>query len=288
MKKWTLLISILAVVVGCQKRNQNIAEKLKVESEEVIRLNQQKIDDVNKQQAAIDQLKVGGQPASIYLSGSLIQDNTQSPPKTVEPLKIELLGGVGKNGKRAGVELKDKISVDKSEAPAQSDVSNLGNYINIGCTNLNAADTANLKEMKLNFYTDKARGKDFLSVIAKRVFICGPVRANHPLVYFSAEEVHFMNATIHLKENLINMALRAKVVGVHGTNVVIHKAKPVSLSGRSDEAKISLIADGKLFGTGTLSIQSEGGTYTESGEPKKDDKKAEPKKEDTKKDEPKK
>lgn len=264
MSRWVLTGLLVLVSVACQKRSQNIADKIKGEAEQSAKDIETKSADLKKQQAEVEVLKVGGQPATIYLSKNLTQESTSGHVTPIESLKITLRGGVSKNSRRSDVDLQKKILIDKSEVPAQSELSKAGTYINIGCNNLPAADIGELKEEKLKFESDKLRGKDFLTVMATRIFFCGKASSTHPLVYVSAEEIYLNDATIELKEDLLNLAIRAKILGLRGNSKILHKGKQVSLESRSDDAKISIIVDQKTHGTGTLEIKSDGGNYFDS------------------------
>lgn len=274
MKVRILAILALFALAACQPKSENIAEKLKKQSEDIQKETDKKIEDINKGKIeAESKLSSGGLPATVNLSKILIKDSSAKELQPIDQIKVNLSTGLGKDGKKANIDTKKLVQLDDSASSAAAEPIPAKTYINLGCSNLSAADTGDLKLVKARI------SRDTFFLNAARVFVCGKQVSKHLLTLVSANEFFFSDASIDMKDNAYSMVIRAKTLVLYGKNKISHKGKPSSAAFSSVGPQISILVDEKLHGTGELEISSEGSSFqaTEapntSAEPKKEDKK---------------
>lgn len=272
------VVVALFALAACQPKSDNIAEKLKKQSEEIQRETDKQIENANKERDKLKALLTsGGQPADIFLSKTLIQDSSSKDLKPVAQLKVVRTVGLGKDGKRVELDDAALVQMDSSIVSAASEPLPAKTYINFGCDNLPESDIEGLKLVKPKLFKQK------LDLFAARVFICGKQKATNTYMDVNANELILSNSEIQLKDNTVNVVLRAKTLVIVGKNKIQHVARKSEKASASSKVVISILAEEKLHlqdSSAELEIISEGSSYQAPdkveapADPKKDNKAA--------------
>ena len=255
--------------MGCQNRSENAAEKLKKQNEEIQREAEKQINEAKKTlEEAMAILTSGGQPAEVYLSRVLTTNKSTSDINPIDGIKIQWLGGLGKDGKRAPVNIKKALQLDSSKAPENANPIPEKTYINIGCNNLPESDIQNYKPIKgTTASSDKTASRDSFVAIAARIFLCGKISTKQSLTQVTASEVILQDANIELNDSMLSFAIRANIIVMQGKNKISFKGKNSDMPSQQATGSISVLAESKLEGEGSLEIISEGSSYVATDKP---------------------
>lgn len=159
------------------------------------------------------------------------------------------------------LKLSDTTSAKMTEA-----VNTARTFINLGCTDLSAADKGDLKEISLpSANQDKASKSDtspiFLSVEASRIFICGEFKVPVAYMFIVTQDLRLKDAQINTQDTVGLLTLVTNSLSLAGKNSLTSQGSNSETAVLAAPA-LSLYVREELRGQGNLAIASVSGGQT--------------------------
>lgn len=278
MKYQIFLSSVLAMLtmVGCNK-NEKVTRDLQDSLAENKRQMQETIDKANadlkakaeandRAEKALDTLASGGQPGSVTLTGSLVEQSLTLSPK----VSVLLEPGVGWRGTAPELDSKKltlKADLDPAQLKSLDELKADSTYVNFGCDLGDSDEVKGLTEQKIAQTPDS---KGILEVKAQKIFICedgfnSVISKNAVTVgTLASRSLYLVDAKVEMigpVGNLISITTeRLSLAGVNTFKYSAPNGETTLLPGPS--FYLTAIA---MDGDGKISILSTGASY----EPKK-------------------
>lgn len=265
MKKLLALSLVISTLAACGPANQDYTKRLKDLEEktqrdiEDIKTNPEIMKEVDEAMKIVMDAE-GAQAGLLTVEGVLVARQGNKFILDYR-IKAESIGGKRSDGSMATATkpvLSDLATGSKDDLVAEK-------YINLGCTDLNAADTENLEEVEASFQAKE----NPLVISAKKVFICGTQQAASNNVTISAKELILRDADISL-------SVAGKLQDLQGSlnfttnTLVLQGENKITALGQDMEAPIpdgaalQMTVREEIRGSGHLALKTVGGNVTKA------------------------
>lgn len=251
-------VASVVLMAGCQIKTIDDQGKI---SDDMNRKNQETLD---KMKFDLDQLLsplyYGGQPGKITVKGIIVR-KTGEEPLLDDRIQVEQVGGKGVRGITQTLVSNDNKAVlsDSIEDIDLSSALASGKFINLGCENLTTEETAGLTEDSSAPLDDST-----MSLVAKKIFVCGSPQLTHFFVTFKAEQIILKNATLRITNMTGRLSLYTAKLALEGENIIETQGADAKIS-VLQAPPLDFAVTQAIDGDGKLTLRSVGGNCVEGG-----------------------
>lgn len=245
MKKLLSVALTMSFLVACGPANEDYAQRLK---------NAENSKDKTATQSAEDTTTTATgdqkQPAS--------QDNTEAVAATeyVGLGKVIIEGiAVARQGSQFvldhRISTKNKVELSDTTTSGKNDAAKASKkFLNLGCTDLTAADTADLEEIS----APTEPSKDIVMISAAKIFICGKQNLPMALATITSDELVLKNAEISTFGAMVNIIFTTNALSLQGENTILGRG--LTDAQQQVPPTLQLIVHEQLSGSGTLVLKT--------------------------------
>lgn len=267
-KKVSLILAMMAFLTACSNpadetnaRMKELNEQLKRDLED---FDKKLIPSIDADEAVRNALKLSKTAGSITVEGIVVA--RQGSQFILDPRISVAHYDKDEAGQKIPALKKELKLSDTTSAKMTEAVNTARTFINLGCTDLSAADKGDLKEISLpSANQDKASKSDtspiFLSVEASRIFICGEFKVPVAYMFIVTQDLRLKDAQINTQDTVGLLTLVTNSLSLAGKNSLTSQGSNSETAVLAAPA-LSLYVREELRGQGNLAIASVSGGQT--------------------------